>query len=61
MFTFTFDATNVNNAMLGVNVISFVDDSVKATLIQFLELNKEALLGLFAPVTSVDFLITELS
>lgn len=61
MFTFTFDATNVNNAMLGINVISFVDDAVRETLIEFLKLNKEVILSLFAPVTSVDFLIDELS
>jgi hypothetical protein len=61
LFTFTFDATNVNNAMLGVNVISFVDDSIKETLIEFLKLNADILQKLFAHMASVDFLINELS
>jgi hypothetical protein len=61
LFTFTFDATNVNNAMLGVNVISFVDDTVKTTFIEFLTINKVLLQELFAHMASVDFLINELS
>lgn len=61
LFTFTFDATNVNNAMLGVNVISFVDNTVKATFIEFLTINKALLQELFAHMASVDFLINELS
>jgi hypothetical protein len=61
LFSFTFDATNVNNAMLGVNVIAFVDDSVKATLIEFLNLNEEVLRNLFKHMSSVKFLVDELS
>lgn len=61
LFTFTFDATNVNNAMLGVNVISFVDETVKTTFIEFLTINKILLQELFAHMASVDFLINELT
>jgi hypothetical protein len=61
LFSFTFDATNVNNAMLGVNVITFVDDSVKATLIEFINLNADVLTMLFKHMYSVDFLIKELT
>jgi hypothetical protein len=61
LFNFTFDATNVNNAMLGVNVVSFVDEKLKTTFIEFLHINKILLQELFAHMASVDFLINELS
>jgi hypothetical protein len=60
LFDFTFDATNVNNAMLGINVISFVDDSVRVTLIEFLEINAGILQKLFKHMSRVEFLIDEL-
>lgn len=47
--------------MLGINVIAFVDDSVKATLIEFLNLNEEVLRNLFKHMSSVKFLVDELS
>lgn len=63
LFCFTFDATNINNAMIGLNVVSFLPDSVQATLIQFLKKNKQTLQYLFAHMASeryYEFLIEKL-
>jgi hypothetical protein len=43
ILTFTFDATDVINGMIGRNVINFLPDHVKTTLGEFLELNKTTL------------------
>lgn len=60
---FTFDATNVNNAMIGLNVISYLPDILKQTLIQFLKKNKPMLQYLFKHMASekyYEFLIEKL-
>lgn len=63
IFCFTFDATNVNNAMIGLNVISYLPDSLQRTLIQFLKKNKQTLQYLFKHMASekyYEFLIEKL-
>jgi hypothetical protein len=63
LFCFTFDATNINNAMIGLNVVSFLPDTTRLTLIQFLKKNKLTLQYLFAHMASekyYEFLIEKL-
>jgi len=63
LFCFTFDATNVNNAMIGLNVISYLPDSLQQVLIQFLKKNKQTLQYLFKHMASekyYEFLIEKL-
>ncbi|NRF38543.1 hypothetical protein [Pedobacter foliorum] len=63
LLCFTFDATNINNAMIGINVISYLPVSIKDTLVQFLKKNKGTLQYLFAHMASekyYEFLIEKL-
>lgn len=43
VMTFTFDATDVINGMIGRNIINFLPDHIKTTLREFLVLNKETM------------------
>lgn len=63
LFCFTFDATNINNAMIGLNVVSFLPEQLQLILIQFLKKNKQTLQYLFAHMASekyYEFLIEKL-
>jgi hypothetical protein len=62
VFDFTFDATDVNNGMIGKDVVCYFED-VKPILKEFLEKNKSILNTLFGHKESVnyyDFLIKNL-
>ncbi|RFZ92948.1 hypothetical protein D0C36_16295 [Mucilaginibacter conchicola] len=63
LFCFTFDATNVNHAMIGLQVISFLPDKLQQTLKQFLIKNRETLQFMFKHMASekyYEFLINKL-
>jgi hypothetical protein len=60
---FTFDATNINHAMIGLNAISFLPEPLQNTLIKFLIKNKQTLQYLFKHMASekyYEFLIEKL-
>lgn len=64
VFTFSFDATDVNNGMFGHDVICFLEPKIKATLHGFILTNRELLKDLFQHAATekyYDFLIDMLS
>lgn len=64
LMCFTFDATNINHAMIGLSVISYLPDNIQSELIKFLDLNRDSLQYLFKHMASeryYEFLIKELS
>jgi len=61
---FTFDATDVNNGMIGEHVICYVNQDFKVKFVDFLRKNRDALEALFnhrATTSYYDFLIDKLS
>jgi len=54
IFDFTFDATDVNNGMIGEDVICYFPE-LKSTLIEYLEKNRSILNTLFSHKESVNY------
>ena len=64
LLCFTFDATNINHAMIGLEVISYLPDNVHSELVKFLEINRATLQFLFKHMASehyYQFLIGKLT
>lgn len=64
VFQFTYDATDINNGMMGLELISYLDDSANRNLRLFLEGNKFGLNTNFSHPASkryYDFLIKKMS